>query len=111
MIENNKEIKSSKFFRYVNILGKQYKICLFDYDCHYLGLTDTKEKTILIARNIDKEKFDSVFIHELTHAYLFECGLDNYCQDEILVNWLNRFIPKIYKLSEEIILNIKDLEQ
>lgn len=45
-----------------------------------LGLYDTMEEK--------QSRFREVLRHELIHAMFFESGLGDYCDDEVLVDWL-----------------------
>ena len=52
-----------------------------------VGKTDFVDKKIYILQNIPLEEFNIVFKHEVIHAFLYESGLNNYNQDEILVDY------------------------
>ena len=71
------------------IKGCPYKIIFFDEDCDYLGLTSTRNKTIRIHNGLVKRDLERIILHELLHAYFFECGLQEYCADETLVNYFD----------------------
>jgi citrate lyase synthetase len=43
------------------------------------------------------ESNDKVLRHELVHAFLYESGLLNYCQDETIVDWIAIQMPKMVK--------------
>jgi hypothetical protein len=42
-----------------------------------------------------------VLRHEITHAFLHESGMQDYCDDEVLVDWLGIMIPKIVSAMKE----------
>lgn len=46
-------------------------------------------------------RFREVLRHELIHAMLFESGLGDYCDDEVLVDWLAKMFPKLAELFQE----------
>ena len=37
-----------------------------------------------------KLRYNDTLKHEIIHAFLFESGLENYCNDEILVDWISK---------------------
>lgn len=73
------------------------------------GYTDRTSRRIVLAKHRpaqDKEvgalddmadNDRNTTRHELTHAFLFESGLDNYSQDEDLVTWLAHQFPKMMR--------------
>ena len=40
-------------------------------------------------------RFKETMRHEIIHAFLHESGLENYCDDEVLVDWLAKQWNKI----------------
>lgn len=46
-------------------------------------------------------RFREVLRHELIHAMFFESGLGDYCDDETLVDWLAKMVPRLADLFEE----------
>lgn len=53
----------------------------------------------------DKEKqarFNEVMRHELLHAFLYECGVEKYAEDEDLVQFLAIQFYKLYELFREM---------
>lgn len=50
----------------------------------------------------DKEKrYNEVKRHELVHAFFDECGLDEWSNDERLVQWIASQFPKLFELFNE----------
>ena len=86
----------------INVLGTVYTLNFYDYETSYYGVTDFKNKTIEIFRDLSKEQKERTIIHELLHAYLFESGLEKYSSDELLLVWLDKFIPVITKDLKDI---------
>lgn len=86
----------------VNVLGTKYNINYFDYLTGYLGSTDTDKKIIDIDNTLNKNEFKRTILHELLHAYFYECGLERYSGDEFLIHWLDRFIPIIMQKVNKI---------
>lgn len=89
-MKNNKKYVGS-----ANVFGTLYKVYLFDYDCEYAGLTKVKEKRIYIDSRLNEDDLLETLSHELFHAYFFECGLETYCDDEILIKCLGRWFLDI----------------
>ena len=46
-------------------------------------------------------RYREVLRHELIHAMLFEAGLGDYYDDEVLVDWLAKMTPRLVELFEE----------
>lgn len=46
-------------------------------------------------------RYREVLRHELIHAMLFEAGLGDYYDDEVLVDWLAKLFPRMLELFEE----------
>ena len=105
--------------RKVNILGTSYN--LIETTNHPLlktvdGVCGRYDKTILIEsdllsgsvpvnNDLDAEiraKNAMIKRHEILHAYLNECGLLRYSNDELLVNCLATLLPKIYETYTEV---------
>lgn len=98
----------------VNVLGTPYKCLvggraeLMNLDRDFQGLCKVYSKEIWICDEIeDFEDFgesrshikskaiEEVLTHELAHAFLFESGLSDYSNDEILVQWIAINIKKL----------------
>lgn len=106
----------------VNILGQDYKIreCseeqfpklkLLEAD----GLFEGYSKEIIIDKSLNDPKLQNyerldllknkVIRHEIMHAFFYESGLDNYSDDERLVDWLALQLPKIFKCMVDLKIN------
>lgn len=62
-------------------------------------------KDMLSGDSSDKEKedrYNEVLRHEVIHAFFHECGLDDYCGNEELVDWLAVQFPKMLKVFQEL---------
>lgn len=86
----------------ITIKGQLYKVKFIDCDDLFNGLTKIDTKTIIIDNNLNNETLFETVIHELIHAYFFECGLDEYCADEKLVTFLARHFFDLEKSFENI---------
>lgn len=103
----------------LNILGQEYELVIatkkeypklksVDAD----GLAELYSKKLIINKSITEEseltmdniyEYESKVIrHEIIHAYFHEAGLTDYCNDELLVDWLALQIPKIMNTIEEV---------
>ena len=50
----------------------------------------------------DKAKrYNEVFRNEVIHAFFTESGLEQYSDDEVLVNWIAIQFPKMLKIFQE----------
>lgn len=72
----------------MQIKGQEYKTHFFKDNRGFEGLTRTDTKDIFIKVDEDENETKKTIIHELLHAYFFECGLVGYCSDETLVHFL-----------------------
>lgn len=111
--------KSKKREFQVHVLGVPYKICmgkLTDYpilkDNNSSGLCDASVKTIWVHdTSLDKpevgdlknQKYmrDITLRHELMHAFFQEAGLEDYSDNERLVNFVALMMPKILKVFKD----------
>lgn len=99
----------------VNILGTEYTIEIDDTleKSNMDGLCKEYDKQILI-RNIGsmlcdddstetkKKRFNEVLRHEIVHAFFNEAGLEEYCNNEQLVDWVAVQFPKMQKIFQEL---------
>ena len=103
--------------------GKKFKVCDTTYTLHYAsevdsyklrdanGITELYTKEIILDLSnsfnspdaMDKVElyFERVLRHELIHAFFFELGLRNYCDDEVLVDLLAIKFPAFKKLLSQ----------
>lgn len=108
----------------ITVLGSVYKIHsnveetddVRIRDCD--GFTDTSTKEIFLATfkqdshtKRDLENYQNIVLrHELVHAFLFECGLDNNCdwaKSEELVDWVAIQFPKLEQLFNSVEIKAK----
>ena len=106
---------SMKSFK-LDILGTKYNICLDDRGINprfenKVGYCDMFNSEICVdtsindSRNLDNTKNISevnrkILRHELTHAFFYESGLEEYCRDEILVDFIAVQIKKLMNIIE-----------
>jgi small nuclear ribonucleoprotein (snRNP)-like protein len=102
----------------VNVLGTQYEVIIKDnseYDAKLVsmdGYCDTSIKQCVISEvqenDMSKSNLisyqDQLIRHELIHAFLYECGLDNcsWADNEELVDWLAIQFPKLARIFTEL---------
>lgn len=91
----------------LQIKGTTYKVQLYK-NFGYSGETNIKEKTISIEADEDLEELRRTIMHELLHAYFFECGLNCFCNNETLISWLEKHIDEICKLSDDVLNNLSN---
>ena len=99
----------------VKILGTEYRI-IIDNEMHRTdrdGATKCYSHEIQLRPDtdmLDDESTDyekklramETARHELFHAFFRESGLDDYCQNEQLVDWLAIQSPKIFKVFQKL---------
>ncbi len=100
----------------VNVLGTEY---IIKVDSDYLkengadGVCKSYDKEIVIRENADflcpNDKAETkelrkkeVIRHELIHAFFDESGLNDYSQNEQLVDWLASQFPKMLQAFKEV---------
>lgn len=101
------------------ILGTEYKLILddeslkeIDADGECRGYSKVIRirplKDMLYGGASDDEKrkrYNEVLRHEVIHAFFNECGLDDYCNDEELVDWIAVQFLKMLKVFQELDCN------
>jgi len=89
----------------INIKGQEYQVEFKDYLPNCCGLSDSAKKEIFIENNSNSEELKKRIVHELLHAYFYECGLNVYNSDETLINWIDHHFlelnDKLNKIIEE----------
>ena len=99
----------------VNVLGTEYKVITDDsiISQNVDGLCKSYDKEILIrskremlcsedSEAIKEVRYKEVLRHELVHAFFDESGLDDYSNNEQLVNWIAAQFPKMLKAFQEV---------
>ena len=99
----------------LNIKGVKYTISFKDkpfaeggFSCVLDGCCDYDQKEIKIRKIEDKARLLNVISHELFHAYLYECGLDDYASNETLITWLGNHFAAISTGALEIFNKTKE---
>ena len=98
----------------VNILGTEYSIEIDDTleKTELDGLCKEYDKRISIrnagsmlddddSTGVKKIRFDEVLRHEIIHAFFYEEGLEDYSDNEQLVDWIAKQFPKLEKAFKE----------
>lgn len=67
------------------------------------GLTDVLNKYIELSFQTDNKLIEKTIYHELIHAFLYECGLSKYYDDEVLVDWFASQFKNIDEKAKEIL--------
>lgn len=89
----------------IKIKGENYKTYFTKElinDGAAIGRTDLTNRKITIYTGSPPELLKQTMIHEVIHAYFNECGLERYCNDEILVEWLERHFDNILLTSMQL---------
>ena len=94
----------------LNILGQTYNFklttgreddAMLDND-KLLGECRFYEKEIVVYRDLRQKEFQKQLIrHEIIHAFLHESGLEDYKNNEYLVNYIAMQFPKMLKVFKE----------
>lgn len=103
--------------KHVNILGTKYDVYFLpESELQYKdtnGYCERWTKEIFINEDVfDPNQSDAVknihlaknktVRHEIIHAVLHESGLEQYCEDEILVDALATLFPKMYQIFKHM---------
>lgn len=77
-------------------------------DGHYhCGITDNFRKKIYINKDLDKQTFDNVVLHELTHAFIESYGfLQVKWEDENVADFVAYYSFEIAEKYDEVIKEI-----
>lgn len=99
----------------INILGTEYNVIVDDslipQGCDGLCRTYSKEIIIKSKENMlcpddsieNKEcRQNEVARHEIVHAFFSEAGLEDYSNNEQLVDWIATQFPKLVKIFTEL---------
>lgn len=100
----------------VKILGTDYKVITDTDRCKQKnadGLCCVYEKEIYIreledmlsdsdSRDAKMKRFREVLRHEIIHAFFHECGLEEYSDNEFIVDWIAMNFPKMSTSFDEI---------
>ncbi len=98
----------------VNILGTEYSIEIDDTleKTELDGLCKEYDKRISIrnagsmlndddSTGVKKIRFEEVLRHEIIHAFFYEAGLEDYSNNEQLIDWIAKQFPKLEKAFKE----------
>lgn len=66
------------------------------------GYCDYQAKTIVLNADNTEYQNKRTLRHELTHAFLDECGLGGYSNNETLVTFLEMQLPKLFALCKKL---------
>ena len=75
---------------YLFIKGRKYKlkvVSVIDNDNNIVGMCYRKEHLIKVVKDNNMEESLKTIIHELLHAYIYECGLEDNSLDEDIVKY------------------------
>lgn len=96
---------------YINILGTEYEIVVDSTGKNPKlknanGSCELYSKKIIVEGDYDNDPDNEylkkkVLRHEIVHAYFYESGINSWCQDEALVDWIALQIPKILHTMKE----------
>ena len=89
---------------FVKIHNRKYKIEYETFENEtLLGETNNKSAIIRLSNKIDNQLLYSTIVHELVHAYLFECGIydDNYTNENVC-NFFGAYGKKIIETAEMV---------
>ncbi len=85
----------------IKIKGNSYLVKFVDFikkdeDTETVGDFVKNTKTIRIVKGKTVNFTADTILHELVHAFLYECGLDDCCSDEDIVCWMSRQLLDIF---------------
>lgn len=64
------------YLQAIPIKGQKYKVYMDETDHYTLGYCDKNDKKIVISNKCPKDKFIATLAHEISHAFIHECFLD-----------------------------------
>lgn len=90
----------------IKIGGATYQVItedhLIDDDVYKWGSTDVGQKIIRLTTDISIQAIKQTFIHELTHAIMYESGLDDYWSNEQIVNQTSLVLYQVINENHEV---------
>ena len=87
----------------INILGTKYKIIYEDFgESKRSAYCDVTNKEIHIDNKYSPIYTKHSTRHEIIHAFFFECGLEDYFNDETLTSFIALQFDKIEKLFKKV---------
>lgn len=98
----------------INVLGTKYKLIIDGTVDEYPdldgsdGYCNYQSKEIVLSSEehdgtISYDRYmQKVLRHEIIHAYLYESGLHDYTNDELIVDWIAIQFPKINKIFDKL---------
>ena len=85
----------------VDIKGTTYRVNFYK-NYGVAGETNTRDKVISIENDKNSVEQWKTILHELIHAFLYECGLLELSHNETLAYWLENNILQIIELADKI---------
>ena len=98
----------------INVMGTQYNVFVSTPDkderlktCD--GYIAPEAKMIVLDRNNKSIHQEHVLTHEITHAFLYESGLDveTWANNEEIVDWIALQLNKMFKTANESLKKLK----
>lgn len=80
-----------------------FKDKLKDHKKKVWGMTNYEKGIISINTTLSEQKTYQTLIHEVTHAMFHEAGLDDYANDERIINPLGNIVYQFIKENPELV--------
>lgn len=96
----------------ISIMGTKYDVALIPDNADYWGECDGHERLILLTK--DKYVKYETIAHELLHAYLYQCGLDELAGNEVLHHAFGRFFEEFvcnYKILQKLLPKLEKIDK
>lgn len=84
------------------IKGQPYKVTFFNKAERYEGRTSFENKVIELYKEEDEKEMQKTIIHELFHAYFYECGLIEYAYNETIMYFVENVFHDLIKNANKI---------
>lgn len=84
------------------IKGQPYQVTFFNEEERYKGRTSFENKVIELYKEEDKKELQKTIIHELFHAYFYECGLIEYAVDETIMYFIEHVFHDLVDNANKI---------
>ncbi len=86
----------------INIFGKKIKVKVADLGPDYDGMFYPSMDLIVINKSTPKERVPHVVVHEMLHAVITRCSLDqviSYPSEEVLVDMITKALLENFKID------------
>lgn len=103
MNNTTKRIKIGNMNYLIKVVDSDNKMLIMG-DYYKLGVCHKDLNEIYLANNMKPEMFKRVLIHELTHAFIFVCGMEQVkWEEENIADFVEAHLLEIYEIYQKVL--------